>query len=231
MIKYFENKISENSQLAVVAKRDPDFDFKSFLLNHYQVNFFFEMQQFHSDVCLDLRDLKLYEEFKLANQMGLPYADRYRSDAIIINEGLHSNNIFAVKTADCLPIVIKNNRNIALVHAGWRGLANQITSKTLKQMDLDLSLPIDIYVGPHASCKNYEIKADILADFPLAKVNSTDQVLNLDMLGTLKAELEQIKLSYNITISDDCTISNTEFYSHRRCNSEKQRNYTLVIIK
>ena len=29
MIKYFENKISENSQLAVVAKRDPDFDFKN----------------------------------------------------------------------------------------------------------------------------------------------------------------------------------------------------------
>jgi YfiH family protein len=231
MIKYFEHKLSANSEIAVIGKRDPDFDFKNYLLNDYQVNLFFEMHQFHSDLCLDLRDTKLYEEYKLINQIGLPYPEKYRSDAIIINEDLHSKNIFAVKTADCLPIVIANSRNIALVHAGWRGLANQITSKTLKQMKLDFDLPIHIYVGPHASCNKYEIQTDILTDFPLANVQSSAQGIYLDMLGTLKAELEQLKLNCNLTFSDRCTISNTEFYSHRRSNSEKQRNYTLVIIK
>ena len=41
-----------------------------------------------------------------------------------------------VKTADCVPVLIveKNSRMVAAVHAGWRGVQQEITVKTCVRM-------------------------------------------------------------------------------------------------
>src|SRR5205809_5429764 len=44
--------------------------------------------------------------------------------------------IVAVKTADCVPILLADDRHhaIAAVHAGWRGTASRIVQKTIEAM-------------------------------------------------------------------------------------------------
>ena len=50
-----------------------------------------------------------------------------------------SNQVLAIMTADCLPIMLCNQQGteIAAIHAGWRGLAMGIINHTLAQMQTD----------------------------------------------------------------------------------------------
>ena len=42
----------------------------------------------------------------------------YESDSILTSE---KNLVLVVKTADCMPVLIRNTNSVAAVHIGWRG--------------------------------------------------------------------------------------------------------------
>lgn len=71
-----------------------------------------------------------------------------------------------IATADCIPILILNEstKTIAAVHAGWKGICNQITYKTLLALSTKDSTAQDfcIWVGPHISKSSFEVKQDVL---------------------------------------------------------------------
>ena len=58
-----------------------------------------------------------------------------------------------IATADCIPVMIldKSTQTIAAVHAGWKGICNQITYKTLLALSTQDSTTKDfcIWIGPH----------------------------------------------------------------------------------
>ncbi len=53
-------------------------------------------------------------------------------DALITNR---ANVFVSVRTADCFPILLADNRNkvVAAVHAGWRGTAAGVSNQTFKE--------------------------------------------------------------------------------------------------
>jgi copper oxidase (laccase) domain-containing protein len=58
----------------------------------------------------------------------------------------------AVRTADCVPIVLLGDESIGVVHAGWRGLALGIVQATVSAMgDVHTA-----HVGPHIRAGCYE---------------------------------------------------------------------------
>ena len=71
-----------------------------------------------------------------------------------------------IATADCLPILIlnKSTKTIAAVHAGWKGICNQIAYKTLLALCTKYSTSKDfcIWVGPHILKSSFEVKQDVL---------------------------------------------------------------------
>jgi polyphenol oxidase len=66
----------------------------------------------------------------------------------------------AVRTADCIPVVLAADGAIGVVHAGWRGLAGGIVQKTIAE----LGSVARAYVGPHIRAGCYEFGAADLDD-------------------------------------------------------------------
>jgi YfiH family protein len=61
----------------------------------------------------------------------------------------------AVRTADCAPLVLVSESAIAVVHAGWRGLADGVIQATARAMG-----PIvEAHIGPHIRRGCYEFGA------------------------------------------------------------------------
>ena len=64
----------------------------------------------------------------------------------------------AVRTADCIPLVLEGEDAIGVVHAGWRGLAAGIVQNTIEL----LGAVRRVHVGPHIRVGCYEFGEDDL---------------------------------------------------------------------
>ncbi|HEX4821371.1 MAG TPA: polyphenol oxidase family protein [Acidimicrobiales bacterium] len=64
----------------------------------------------------------------------------------------------AIRTADCVPLVLEGEDAIGVVHAGWRGLAAGIVQHTIEALG-----PVRrVHVGPHIRYGCYEFgEADL----------------------------------------------------------------------
>ncbi len=76
----------------------------------------------------------------------------------------------AVKTADCVPILIGDPTSgaFAAIHAGWRGTVRSIVAKAVNELiEIYRSDPGDLIcaIGPAAGCRNYEVGSDVMQAF------------------------------------------------------------------
>ncbi len=88
-------------------------------------------------------------------------------DALVANA---EYTLLAVQTADCLPILIVDERKraFAAVHAGWRGTLARIVARTVEQMQLEFdSHPADLRaaLGPAIGACCFEVGPEVLAAF------------------------------------------------------------------
>ncbi len=116
-----------------------------------------------------------------------------------------------IKTADCIPILGFNqiSKAIISIHAGWRGVANQIASLSMQQ--LSNTHPISgwkLFVGPHIQQESFEIQQD-----------TVDQLINCTLLSRadwlvstpagFKANLSLILLQQ----LQDCGINKSQIHT------------------
>lgn len=144
------------------------------------------------------------------------------ADALITNEpGIFLN----LTVADCLPIFLydSNKKVIALVHAGWRGLAAKILKQVIKKFRKKYhSFPDDIIVGvgPGICKKHYEVKSDVASkflDFPDAIIElNNNTYLDIKLIAQ-KQLLKLGILQENIEINQECTYeAKDKYFSYRR---------------
>jgi YfiH family protein len=156
--------------------------------------------------------------------------------AIILNEkncnqleadGIVGNSAtpMAILTADCLPILLLGDKEHALVHAGWRGLHNEILKNDLiKKIN-----PFYAFIGPHISSAHYEVQPDFKANF-----RQSDAFLELegklyfDLSVVARAQLSAFYPGIIIEESTLCTFSNEDLHSYRR-NKTSERNWNVYI--
>lgn len=148
-------------------------------------------------------------------------------------DGLISNNlneIIAVKTADCVPILLYDfeNKSFAAVHSGWKGTVQHIVTQAVKQMRDDFgSKPEHIVaaIGPSIGPEVYEVGQNVREAFantfeasePFFTTKANGKfLLNLweaNKYLLLKSGLK----SEHIDIIGLCTFSHPElFFSARR---------------
>ena len=141
-----------------------------------------------------------------------------------------SNKVsLAIMSADCLPIAIASSEGteIALIHAGWRGLSSGIIEKTLKMFDLD-NKELKAWLAPCISQKEYEVGNDVYQAFitldktsvkSFKKLNSEKWLLDLQAQATRILE----KFEVSVSQSNYCTYNDEElFYSYRRDKTDKR---------
>jgi YfiH family protein len=74
--------------------------------------------------------------------------------------------VAVVMTADCLPILVCNRdgSEVAVVHAGWRGLQAGVIQSTLVRMKSS-SEQLQAWIGPGISRDNFEVGGEVRAAF------------------------------------------------------------------
>ena len=130
----------------------------------------------------------------------------------------------AIKTADCLPIAVCGEKGVAIVHAGWRGVAANIFSpKNLQSIS-----PTSFFIGPAIAVESYEVQPDFLAHFPNLEncFIHKDQKIYFDLK---LAALSLIKVQYPLALiemSELDTFTHPKLHSYRKDKTES-RNWNL----
>lgn len=169
------------------------------------------LNQTHSNVCIEL---PTNETCALAADACFSY---------------QKNQVCAVMTADCLPILLCNTQGsvVAAVHAGWRGLANRVIEKTIESMGCDNS-SILAWLGPAISQQHFEVGEEVkqaFAEFPQAFIKSpnysiTEPKYLADLYEIAREKLSAVGVS-KVSGGEYCSYKQDSlFFSHRRASHQ-----------
>ncbi len=131
-----------------------------------------------------------------------------------------------ILTADCVPLVLLGADGHAVIHAGWRGLAQKILAhQTIKDLK-----PNFAFIGPHIRPGHYEVQKDFLANFPENKdaFSSVSDKIVFNLSHVAFTQLEQLYPGIVIVDCGLCTFADKKFHSYRRDKTTK-RNWNIYI--
>jgi YfiH family protein len=135
------------------------------------------------------------------------------------------NQPLAIKTADCLPIVIEGEKGVVFLHAGWRGLADGILSRP----EISMIIPQRVFIGPsiHSCC--FEVTAEFGEHFPQSShLSKIENKLTFDLQAEARDQIKKLFPNLFVGISPICTSCNKDFHSYRRDHT-KERNWNIYI--
>tara|TARA_Y100000287_G_scaffold183861_1_gene183670 strand:- start:614 stop:1375 length:762 start_codon:yes stop_codon:yes gene_type:complete len=166
---------------------------------------------------------------------------KYKADAIITNQ---KNLPIGILTADCVPVLIYDDvaKNIAAIHAGWKGAYKDIINKVINFMLKIGSQRKNIHaaIGPSISQKNYIVKEDFLRKF--MKKNNKNKIffktnknkIYFDLPNYVKSQLKSNKIRDIDHINIDTFDYRNNFFSARRSLKLKHddygRNISIIMI-
>lgn len=133
----------------------------------------------------------------------------------------------AVRTADCVPVVLVNEAAIGVVHAGWRGLAAGVIEATVDAM----GAPVEAHIGPHIRRGCYEFGG---ADLDTVAGALGEHVRATTSWGTpaldLTAAVRRVLGGTRLHDSGACTACSDVFFSWR-ARGERERFATLAQLE
>jgi len=170
--------------------------------------------QIHSDKCLSFD------------------SSECEGDAIYTNK---KNEVCAILTADCLPIFITDalGQEVAVIHAGWKGLLKGVIENTLKSFD---SKNLVAHFGPAISQDSFEVGEEVRDQY-VTKDNSFISAFKtysgknyLDLYSVAKLVLNNFDI-YKISGGTECTFKQKdEYFSYRRDGKNSGRMGNLIWI-
>ncbi|HMD52262.1 MAG TPA: polyphenol oxidase family protein [Solirubrobacteraceae bacterium] len=117
-----------------------------------------------------------------------------------------------VLTADCLPVAVGSRGAVAMLHAGWRGLAGGILEEGIAAVrDLGREDRLVAVVGPGAGVCCYEVGEDVHEEFGGAHRHGT----HIDLRAIAGERLLASGVA-EVLHAPACTICDERFFSHRR---------------
>ncbi len=118
--------------------------------------------------------------------------------------------------ADCLPIVLATPGAVAVLHAGWRGLAGGIVGQGVRALRAEASGPIGAAIGPGVGGCCYEVGEEVHAAFA-AFGPGVRHGRHLDLKAVARIALERAGVGVVHDLGA-CTLCGDPalFFSHRR---------------
>jgi polyphenol oxidase len=128
-----------------------------------------------------------------------------------------------VLVADCVPVLLcaRSGREVAAVHAGWRGLAAGILARAVANFAApagELLAWIGPAIGPAAYVVGPELRARFVSDDPgtAGAFTLAADGWHLDLKAIAALRLDQAGVR-EVRIDDTCVHTEaSRFYSHRR---------------
>lgn len=148
------------------------------------------------------------------------------ADGMIFHKSeIPSNTALAIKTADCMPILIQGENEVVFLHAGWKGLAIGI----LKHPSIAKINPKYALIGPsiHSCC--FEVSEDFHHHFSgSAHFEQSGGKYYFNLQAEAYDQLQSQFPNMSIEIAPQCTCCDNTFHSYRR-DKTKIRNWNLFI--
>ncbi|MEM1370004.1 MAG: peptidoglycan editing factor PgeF [Cyanobacteria bacterium P01_H01_bin.15] len=195
----------------------------------------FRLKQVHGDRNLTPTEIQHHP----TTEYDFPPADGLVSDA--------PGQALWVASADCTPVLIADarSRNVAAIHAGWRGTAKRIVPKVVERLLAQGSQPGDLRValGPSIAGDIYQVCEEVAAEvgrsLPIAAALGQDQDviaflqtlpdcpvfddpqpgrirLDVRKMSALQLQLQGLAPE-QLAIAPHCTFGEPElFFSYRR---------------
>ena len=146
----------------------------------------------------------------------------------------------SILAADCAPILFYDPKQkiIACAHSGWKGALNGIIKNTIKKFRELNSKNEDLIavIGPCIKKENYEVKEDFYEKFIsknknniifFKKINNDKYIF--DLRGFINNELINLNIQDIVNISIDTFSEKELFYSCRRSQFNKEKDYGRCI--
>jgi polyphenol oxidase len=143
------------------------------------------------------------------------------ADAAVVRS---SGVVLAVLTADCVPVLLcdREGETVAIVHAGWRGLAGGIVENAVRCMAVSPAR-LMAYLGPGIGPAAYEVGQDVYDAF-VADDPRSGQAFAQRAQGKYSADLyalarQRLERTGTMAIYGGAYCTHTErgrFFSHRR---------------
>ena len=157
-------------------------------------------------------------------------------DALIENR---PGSLVAVKTADCVPILVLDPRNraVAAVHAGWRGSVREISTRAIAEMEKKFSSraeDLHVAIGPAIGKCCYEVGPEVGTQFAAydPALRDVTQPVHLDLVAINRRQVAASGVALErIYTSGLCTRCNEEFHSYRRERQQAGRMFSFVGIR
>ena len=140
-------------------------------------------------------------------------------DGLIANS---SDFALVALAADCVPIALAQGQSVAVVHAGWRGLAAGVIQRSLEVLGLNSGGgPVSAAVGPSARVCCYEVSSEVV-DALGPHASAEGRMVDT---GKTAAAILSAAGVVDLTVMDACTIcgSPERYFSFRTEGSDAGR--------
>ena len=171
--------------------------------------------------------------------VGVASFDAAASDEVEADAAVTSTPgvVLAIQTADCLPIFFcsDDGREIAAVHAGWRGLAAGVIEACVDQLKTP-SERLLAWLGPAIGAPSYEVSDEVRAAFvdrdsraqkAFTPTRVGHWLCDLYTLARLRLSNAGIERSFGGGFD---TFADARFYSYRRDGACSGRFASLIWI-
>jgi YfiH family protein len=123
-----------------------------------------------------------------------------------------------INTADCLPIMIidESTMSVAAIHAGWRGVENQITKKCLQKIK---PRKATAWIGPHIMQNSFQVDQDVALKLDPSGKHSfkKGQKFYVNLQEIVIGQIIECGIDRSqILCLDKDTFTDKDFHSHRR---------------
>jgi len=151
-----------------------------------------------------------------------PMRKKYKCDGLYTTK---KEYILCVKTADCVPILIHSEIGVGAIHAGWRGLSQNILGNFFEN-EKYYSDNLKVSIGPHARKCCYEVGKEFERIFP-NHILTNHKGRYLDMSSYVSDYLEKLNIEFEDV--NVCTICNDRYFSYRQDKTD-DRQYSFLCI-
>jgi hypothetical protein len=142
-----------------------------------------------------------------------------------------------VRTADCLPIALGGGGAVAMVHAGWRGLASDVLGTVVGRMRSEFGVPptgvravIGVGVGP---C-HYQVGEDVFAALGQHTVEGDEWRGDgaVDLARWARGRLLAVGVHPEaVQVLPGCTACSPSYHSYRRDGRHAGRQWSAIVRK
>jgi YfiH family protein len=158
-------------------------------------------------------------------------------DALVENT---PGRLIAVKTADCLPVLIVDpaRRAVAAVHAGWRGTLQNIVKSAIEMLAEKFSSraeDLHVAIGPGIRKCCFEVGREVAARFVtfFPRMDNLSHKVHLDLMHVNSVQLRELGvLPGRIYGTELCTVCGGEgFCSYRREKNHAGRMLSVIGVR